>query len=209
MKVYLLDGSYREMTEWALPTEQQVEYDHLAHEMEHDSRWPRIRKFVRGGFWRNFKVKYPEADEMYSRMMHISGRLDQALQANPHGELLERAREELYRAQCNCGYWHGAFGGIYLACNAVYQHLIAADNLLTATPDERRLGRPAEDYNFDSRQGSRWPTTSSRPFAPGRGGQSTSSTRSICHNLLATLARMSLTTTWPEPKAATVRWQAS
>ena len=76
--------------------------------------------------------------------------------ANPHGELLERAREELYRAQCNCGYWHGAFGGIYLPHlrNAVYQHLIAADNLL-----DRDAGRAdawvearAEDYNFDSRQ---------------------------------------------------------
>ncbi len=36
-----------------------------AHEMEHDPRWPRLARFVRGGFWRNFKVKYPEADEMY------------------------------------------------------------------------------------------------------------------------------------------------
>lgn len=198
-KVYLPDGSYREMTEWALPTEQQVEYDHLAHEMEHDSRWPRIRKFVRGGFWRNFKVKYPEADEMYSRMMHISGRLDQALQANPHGELLERAREELYRAQCNCGYWHGAFGGIYLPHlrNAVYQHLIAADNLL-----DRDAGRAdawvearAEDYNFDSRQEISLANDKLYAlFAPGRGGQLYEfDVRSICHNLLATLARR------PEP----------
>ena len=38
-----------------------------AHEMEHDPRWPALRRFVRGGFWRNFKVKYPEADEMYAR----------------------------------------------------------------------------------------------------------------------------------------------
>ena len=33
-----------------------------------------------------------------------------------------------------CGYWHGAFGGAYLPHlrNAVFQHLIAADNLLDA-----------------------------------------------------------------------------
>lgn len=198
-KVYLPDGSYREMTEWALPTEQQVEYDHLAHEMEHDSRWPRIRKFVRGGFWRNFKVKYPEADEMYSRMMHVSGRLDQALQANRQGELLERAKGELYRAQCNCGYWHGAFGGIYLPHlrNAVYQHLIAADNLL-----DREAGQTgawvearAEDYNFDSRQEIALANDKLYALlAPGRGGQLYEfDVRSICHNLLATLARR------PEP----------
>ena len=58
-KVYLPDGSYREMTEWALPVEQQVEYDRVTHDLEHDERWPRIKRFVRGGFWRNFKVKYP------------------------------------------------------------------------------------------------------------------------------------------------------
>ena len=39
-------------------------------------------------------------------------------------ELLAEARTELYRGQCNCGYWHGAFGGIYLPHlrNAVYNH---------------------------------------------------------------------------------------
>ena len=62
----------------------------------------------------------------------------------------------LYRGQCNCGYWHGAFGGIYLPHlrNAVYRSLIAADNLL-----DRATGRPetwvdatADDFNFDARQ---------------------------------------------------------
>ena len=67
-KVYLPDGSYREMTEWALPTARLVEYEELRHEMEHEARWPNSRRFVRGGFWRNFKVKYPETDEMYCRM---------------------------------------------------------------------------------------------------------------------------------------------
>ena len=54
---------------------QQIEYDHLVHELEHDPRWPRIKRFVQGGFWRNFKVKYPEANEMYARMMMASRRL--------------------------------------------------------------------------------------------------------------------------------------
>ena len=74
-KIYLPDASYREMTEWALPVSQQIEYDHLVHELEHDGRWPRIKKFFQGGFWRNFKVKYPEANEMYARMMAVSRRV--------------------------------------------------------------------------------------------------------------------------------------
>ncbi len=47
----------------------------VRHDMEHDPRWPVLTRFVRGGFWRNFKVKYPEADEMYARMMMVSRRV--------------------------------------------------------------------------------------------------------------------------------------
>ena len=38
-KVYLPAGSYREMTEWALPTPRQIEYDQLVHDMDGDDRW--------------------------------------------------------------------------------------------------------------------------------------------------------------------------
>ena len=58
-KIYLPDCSYREMTEWALPTERLAEYQRIEREMHDDPRWASLRPFVRGGFWRNFKVKYP------------------------------------------------------------------------------------------------------------------------------------------------------
>ena len=109
--IYIPQGSYREMTEWALPVNQQVAYDEMRHEMEKDSRWPDIAPFVRGGFWRNFKVKYSEANEMYARMMMISERLEDVAKKWASSEAVEAARRELYRAQCNCSYWHGAFGG--------------------------------------------------------------------------------------------------
>ena len=37
--------------------------------------------------------------------------------------LVEQARTALYRGQCNCAYWHGAFGGVYLPHlrNAIYR----------------------------------------------------------------------------------------
>ena len=77
-----------------MPAEQLAEYEQVRRELEDDPRWPRIARFVRGGFWRNFKVKYPEADEMYSRMMMVSRRLQaadrrrrtrRADRAGPHG----------------------------------------------------------------------------------------------------------------------------
>ena len=104
-KIYLPDCSYREMTEWALPTEQQLEYERVSHEMAHDPRWPAVRQFLRGGFWRNFRVKYPEADEMYCRMMAVSVRLadafgnasDDASGDDVSQEFLDQAQTELYR----------------------------------------------------------------------------------------------------------------
>ncbi len=71
-KVYLPDASYREMTEWVLPVDRQCEYEQLARDMQDDPHWPQVKQFMRGGFWRNFKVKYPEANEMYARMMMVS-----------------------------------------------------------------------------------------------------------------------------------------
>lgn len=194
-KIYLPEGSYREMTEWALPRDKQTTYDRLCHSMEGDERWNELKSFIRGGYWRNFKVKYTETDEMYSRMMAVSQRLQAAENAGLDDALLKQARRELYRGQCNCSYWHGAFGGVYLPHlrNAVYNHLIAADNLL-----DRAEGRPinwveakAADYNFDGSQEVRLENNKLVCLlAPNRGGQLYElDVRAICHNLSATLTR--------------------
>jgi hypothetical protein len=194
-KIYLPECSYREMTEWALPTEQLTAYEQLAQEMHEHPCWPAIRSFIRGGNWRNFRIKYPEADEMYCRMMIVSRRLQEMLDGGAAGDLLDRARTELYRAQCNCAYWHGTFGGLYLPHlrNAVYQHLLAAENLL-----EKAAGQPevwieaaADDFNFDARQEVRLANDRLVALvAPCRGGQLYElDVRAIEQNLLATLAR--------------------
>jgi alpha-amylase len=194
-KVYLPDCSYREMTEWALPAEQLMEYERMAHELKDEPRWSLLRRFVRGGFWRNFKTKYPEANEMYSRMMMVSKRLQETIDEGAAGPLVEEARTNLYRAQCNCGYWHGAFGGIYLPHlrNAIYRCLIAADNLLdraTARP-ETWVDATADDFNFDARAEVRLSNDKLLALiAPSRGGQLTElDVRKIQHNLLASFTR--------------------
>ncbi|MFT3920909.1 MAG: DUF1926 domain-containing protein [Myxococcales bacterium] len=219
-KVYLPDASYREMTEWALPVNQQIEYDHLVHELEHDGRWPRIKRFFQGGFWRNFKVKYPEANEMYARMMMASRRLAEtagatagtgATAGSPSSALnalgaaagmssnaldaLHYARQALYRGQCNCPYWHGAFGGIYLPHlrNAIYNQLIACDNLLDQATgcSGGYVEATVDDYNFDARPEIRLANDKLIGLiAPASGGMLYElDVRSICHNLLASLAR--------------------
>ena len=42
-KVYIPEGSYREMTEWALPTDRLKEFEDLRHDLEHEGRWHGVR----------------------------------------------------------------------------------------------------------------------------------------------------------------------
>ena len=193
--VYLPDCSYREMTEWALPVERQGSYDSLVHDLESDSRWPQIKTFLRGGYWRNFRIKYSEANEMYCRMLEVSRRLEFARRANGDKSLLLQAEDHLYRGQCNCPYWHGAFGGIYLPHlrNATYRELIAADTLI-----ERSNGRQGEwvdvtteDYNKDLFPEIRLANDQLIGYiAPAKGGILYElDIRGMDHNLLATMQR--------------------
>jgi len=218
-KIYLPDGSYREMTEWALPFAKRVAYDRLVRDLEHDHRRGDIQRFLRAGSWRNFKVKYPETDEMYGRMLQVSRRLQQAEQgdagtgrpgdaatgdelsgrrvsASPRPRVaFSEARQELYRAQCNCAWWHGAFGGLYLPHlrGAVYQHLLAAENALLDIQGrgDDWLDVEVADLNLDGSD--EVCLTNSRLaayFSPQRGGSLYElDLRAIRHNLLATLSR--------------------
>lgn len=201
-RIYLPDASYREMTEWALPTAAQQSLHEVAERKEHDHDWHQLRSYVRGGFWRNFFTKYPESNEMYCRAREISERLESLADspaAREHPDLYAAARTELYRGQCNCPYWHGAFGGLYLPHlrNAIYRHLIAADTALEEL--QGRTGRWAavdvSDYNLDARKEIRLSSNTLAAYlAPARGGHLYElDVRSTRHNLLATLNRR------PEP----------
>ncbi|MCC6493649.1 MAG: DUF1926 domain-containing protein [Pirellulales bacterium] len=199
-KVYIPEGSYREMVEWALPAARINQFEDARHELEHQGQWESIRPFVRGGYWRNFKVKYPETNAMYSRMQMVSRRLQKMVEEGASGDLVDQARLELYRGQCNCSYWHGAFGGAYLPHlrNAVYQHLIAAGNLLDQydgrswQPDQQQWCEISQqDYNLDGRPEVRIENNRLLGLvAPAEGGQLYElDVKAICHNLSASLAR--------------------
>src|SRR5436309_3440127 len=82
---------------------------------------------LRGGQWRNCQARYPEANRLHKRTLRVSHRLWQ--KPAEDDPAWREARIRLWRAQCNCAYWHGVFGGLYLPHlrSALYRELIAAE----------------------------------------------------------------------------------
>ena len=106
-------ASYTEMMEWVLPTRVRQRYHAVLNEFQ--SR-PEVLAFLRGGSWRGFFRKYPEANLLHKKMLRVSARIAAAQpcrEGQKQSEELCKARDLLLRAQCNDAYWHGIFGGIY------------------------------------------------------------------------------------------------
>lgn len=132
-QVWLPTASYEEMLHWSLPTPAFIEYERFEKSLKERGDWERFGRFVRGGHWRGFLAKYPEANLLHKKMLRVSNRLHEVSSGSAHlsGDL-DVAREHLYAGQCNCPYWHGVFGGLYLPHlrKAVYGELIKAEALL-------------------------------------------------------------------------------
>jgi len=92
-----------------------------------------------GGYYRNFLVKYPESNRMHKRMVWASKKLSSSDNAE--------AKRHLYMSQCNCGYWHGVFGGLYLnhLRSAIYRNVILAEKNAGVLPS----GLIKQDINCD------------------------------------------------------------
>ncbi len=140
--VFLPTVSYFEMSEWTLPAEQGEIFDGLVHRFGDNGTMEKIRPFLRGGTWRNFQSLYVESNWMQKRMTDVSYRLNGAAEeGHINGTDLVNTRDDLWRSQCNCAYWHGVFGGLYLPHlrHAIYTHLNAAETALDAIigPDDR------------------------------------------------------------------------
>ena len=116
-RIYIPCASYPEMLEWS------------------------------GGYFRNFLVKYPEANWMQKRMFYASEKL---FKADPKEAKFKEARKSLYKSQCNCAYWHGVFGGLYLhhLRAAVYKNIIDSE---IAIRDQEKAKGPlrAEALDID------------------------------------------------------------
>ena len=85
-----------------------------------------------GGNFDNFFKKYPESDFMRRRMLNISKKIEELQGTQNYDSSLEKAKEELYKSQSNCAYWHGVFGGVYTSYlrTGLYSHIIKAGDSL-------------------------------------------------------------------------------
>lgn len=124
-RIYLPCASYDEMGEWALPSAKSGEFSTLKRELWSDGRQD-IVQYMCGGFWRNFMVKYPEINTMHKKMLRAHSKVHHARQLSED----DCGLDELWQGQCNCPYWHGVFGGVYMNDIRVstFSNLIRAEN---------------------------------------------------------------------------------
>ena len=143
--VYLPNLSYREMNEWTLPMPAAGVYARFLAAEKNGGREDQHAPFIRGGAWRNFMSRYPEANWMHKRTQDLSARL--AKIPTPPPELTDH----LYRAQANDAYWHGLFGGIYLPHlrRAVWNNIVALEAGLDAI--DPRPPMIAADLDLDGK----------------------------------------------------------
>ncbi|MFG1691661.1 alpha-amylase/4-alpha-glucanotransferase domain-containing protein, partial [Gemmatimonadota bacterium] len=129
---YLASASYREMEEWALPPEAFQRLERLKSDLGKERASGDDAGLIRGSHWRNFMVRYPEANRMHKKAVALSELCRE--RGNSEG-----ARRAIGRAQCNDAYWHGVFGGLYLTHlrDAVWANLAAAEG-------ELRQGEPLQ-----------------------------------------------------------------
>ncbi len=129
-RIYVPTSSYAEMGEWALPPDESREFSRMQHAAV-KANDPQAR-YLRGGFWRNFQVRYREINDLHKQMLRTSAKVA-ALGAGSDeaARIRRRAVEHLYQGQSNDCYWHGLFGGIYLTDVRLTtaRHLIAAEDL--------------------------------------------------------------------------------
>ncbi len=159
---YLPTSSYMEMEEWTLGPEGTRRLADLRARLGSDA--DRFAAHTRGGHWKHFLVRYPEANRAHKKGLAL-GRL------LPARRRVSRARKELLAAQCNDAYWHGIFGGLYLPPlrHEIWRHLARAEALIRR---RQRLGVEAADLDCDG-----WPEVwvHGRSFSaqvqPHRGGR--------------------------------------
>ncbi len=173
-RVYLPSASYEEMLHWALPPAAFVEYERFEHFLKDAAQWKRYGRFVRGSHWRNFLAKYDESNLMHKKMLAVSNRLAayEAMSFENKAKA-SQARDRLYASQCNCPYWHGVFGGLYLPHirQAIYSAMIEADSSLRELEGENSITIMGRDYDGDGIPEIAVETERlSAVFSPSRGG---------------------------------------
>ena len=148
--VYLPTSSYREMDEWAMEPEDFFYYDKLKERIKTHKKYSeaaKFKNFTRAGFFRNFFRKYPRVNYMHKKMLYLSENIWKC--ASPAKD--QKIFQHLWKSQCNCGYWHGLFGGFYLGNirAAIYENLIKAEKELDKKFAKNSLIMEKADIDLD------------------------------------------------------------
>ncbi|MDD5117663.1 MAG: DUF1926 domain-containing protein [Sulfuricurvum sp.] len=119
---YLPNVSYYEMGEWSLKADDALALEALKEEMGLERYEREGVKFLKGGTWKNFFVKYPESNRLHKRTIELS----RAFHAGEGDFELP-----LHKAQTNDSLWHGVFGGLYLPNlrDNAYTYVIECENI--------------------------------------------------------------------------------
>jgi hypothetical protein len=178
---YLPTCSYVEMEEWSLGPDGGRQFEELKNRLGPDA--DRFMPHLRGGHWKHFLVRYPEANRAHKKGLAL-GRL------LPAGRGAKQARLELLAAQCNDAYWHGIFGGLYLPHlrHEIWRHLARAEAHIRR---RQKLKVEASDLDGDGAP-EVWVSSSrfSAQIQPHRGGRLVEWTDFAAEvNLLNTLTR--------------------
>ncbi|MFH1542862.1 MAG: alpha-amylase/4-alpha-glucanotransferase domain-containing protein [bacterium] len=126
-RIYLPSASYPEMIEWA------------------------------NGSFRNFLIKYQEANNMHKKMLSVSAQLHALRKGKvligdqEKDKRLKRAIELLYQGQGNDAYWHGSFTGLYSSNlrSSIYNRLIEAEKEIDLFRRGRRSFAEVSVTDFD------------------------------------------------------------
>ncbi|HMA61697.1 MAG TPA: alpha-amylase/4-alpha-glucanotransferase domain-containing protein [bacterium] len=155
-RIYLPTASYFEMSEWSLPAEAGQKFEEYVEKFEEEGTFADIKPFFKGGMWRNFQYIYDESNWMQKKYLHLSNKLEEIREKKPEledNDRFQKAREHVLRGTCNCAYWHGLFGGLYLPHlrHAIYSELIKAERIIDQELDEKKFRMEITDLDRDGR----------------------------------------------------------
>jgi len=146
-RTYLPTGSYFEMGEWVLPPKSGTVFESYVKEFKQRKDWEELRPFLKGGFWRYYLARYEEVNILHKKMLRTS-RKYQRLSTRKRNRNLQTP---ILRGQCNCPYWHGVFGGLYLPHlrHAVWKELLLGEYEVDNVSHRGRKWIDIEHSDFD------------------------------------------------------------
>lgn len=139
---YLPTNSYYEMSEWSIDAKDAITIEKLNALTKNSELGEDATRFIKGGIWKNFFVKYHESNRLHKRMLELS---------RVRKEIKKKSFEDaLFKAECNDVLWHGVFGGLYLPNlrDNAYRYVIEAENIRYEGIETEQVF--IEDFNLDS-----------------------------------------------------------